>query len=59
MAKISKNGLTDIKNRLKTILESIAETLETNGNLGPVNEQISALFELISEIENSWEIIED
>ena len=59
MAKISENGLSEIKNRLKTILDAIAQTLDDNGQLFTVQEQIAAAFEIIAEIERDWEIIED
>ena len=59
MAKISENGLSDIKNRLKTTLDAIAQTLEDNGQLFTVQEQIAAALEIIVEIERDWEVIED
>ena len=59
MAKISKNGLHEIQNYLKTALESLADTLDKNGDLNAVQPQLEMIWKIISDIETNWEKIED
>lgn len=59
MAKISKNGLNEIQNYLKTALESLADQLEQNGDLNAVQPQLELIWKIIFDIEQNWEKIDD
>jgi hypothetical protein len=59
MPTVSKNGLTQIKAKIKTPLSTAAALLQSQECFDKVQPMFELVFKTISEIEQKWEKTED